>query len=776
MYYLDPPSETLTCRLRVGRMLYPKTEFQPGGFAIVACSIIDIQDGLPYADNIVIKGKMFSANYGASYDFHGKYVKEEKYGESYQVISMTESYDMSSDEEQQIYLQNIMTKDEYAKLSASELDVYSLLQNGCVTELTRIKGIKEKTARKLINKFHERYAQRKVYNQLSQHGLDMNDIVSLLNRCPDPDRLLDMVLTNPYTMITEVKGIGWVKADAMAAKLGYTADDPRRIDAYVVHYLREQSEKEGHTWCDPETLWQAVAVRLKLSEFEPLQESLHRLIADNIVWGSEDKTQLGLCELRDLEREIAYHLCRIAHGVPQQARDAESEIAMIEQRQGWSFTGEQINAVHGVLGHNVNIITGYAGTGKSSVVSAVVQVLGDYSFSQCALSGRAAARLTEVTGKEGVTIHRLLGFMNGKFLHDEQSPLHEDIIILDEISMVGAELFLDLLKAIPTGTKLIMLGDDGQLESIGLCNIFKDMLESGVIPVYRLTQIHRQAAKSAIITESMKVRQGVQLFPHGWVGMETRGEQQDLDLKVFFDKEHVLTADNIIEQYQRLLDQGIDHHRIQIVVPMKSRGSACTLQLNKKVQDIVNADNTHTAIGIGQAPVHPSGKKDDKSKQSPPPLYTLRLGDRVICVRNMYRAERPCPIMDEEGNESPDICPVYNGDRGVITQLSPEYMIVKFDLWGDIKIPRTDYINIELGYALSCHKLQGSEADYVIIGLDYVSRILLTREWVYTAITRAKKHCVIVAEGRALEYAISNSNIPLKQTFLTALLREVFSK
>lgn len=492
-----------------------------------------------------------------------------------------------------------------------------------------------------------------------------------------------------------------------------------------------------------------------------LQGSLRRLIADNILWSSEDKTQLGLQELRDMEESIAYHLHRIAQGQPQQAKDAESEIAMIEQRQGWSFTEEQMNAVRGVLGHNVNIITGYAGTGKSSVVSAVVKVLGDYSFSQCALSGRAAARLTEVTGKEGVTIHRLLGYINGKFMHDEQSPLTDDIIILDEISMVGAELFLELLKAIPTGTKLIMLGDDGQLESIGLCNIFKDMLDSGVIPVYRLTQIHRQAAKSAIITESMKVRQGVQLFNSGWVGMETRGEQQDLDLKVYSD--YTLTSDTIIEQYKRLLSEGVSHHRIQIVVPMKSRGDACTLKLNKRIQDIVNAGNAYTAVGIGQ--------EKDKA-----PTYSLRLGDRVICVRNMYRAERPYPVIDEEGNESPDICPVYNGDRGVITQLLPEYMIVKFDLWGDIKIPRTDYINIELGYALSCHKLQGSEADYVIIGLDYVSRILLTREWVYTAITRAKKHCIIVAEGRALEYAISNSNIPLKQTFLTALLREVFTK
>ena len=754
MHYLDPPSPTLTCRLRVGRMLYPKTGFQPGSFAIVACSIIDIQDGLPYADNIVIKGKLFSADYGNAYDFHGTYINDEKYGESYQVVSMTESYDMESDEEQQIYLQNIMTPRQYEKLSASGLDVFALAQDRRVDELAKVKGIGRVGAQRIVDRFHERYAQRKVFNTLSQHGLDLSDIVALLNYCSNPDKLLDMVLSNPYVMITQVKGIGWTKADKLAAKLGYAPDDPRRVDAYVVYLFHEWSN-QGHTWCGPDTLWNSVSSFFNVDEFSVLRDSLYRLFEAGVLWSSEDKTQIGLYELRKLEEEIAFHLHRIAQGQPQQARDAESEIALIEQRQGWSFTEEQMNAVHGVLGHNVNIITGYAGTGKSSVVSAVVKVLGDYSFSQCALSGRAAARLTEVTGKEGVTIHRLLGFIDGKFSRDESTPLTEDIIILDEVSMVGAELFLSLLKAIPTGTKLIMLGDDGQLESIGLCNIFKDMLDSNVVPVYRLTQIHRQAAKSAIITESLKVRQGQQLVSTGWVGMETRGEQQDLDLKIFSNK--LNTSDEILEQYRRLLNEGVSHHRIQIVVPMKSRGEACTLKLNKKVQEIVNAHNAHTSVAIGP----------DKS-------YSLRLGDRVICVRNMYKAIRPWSTYDEDGNEVDEVCPVYNGDRGVITELTSEYMVVKFDLWGDIKIPQKDFVNIEMGYALSCHKLQGSEADYVIIGLDDTSYVLLTREWVYTAITRAKKRCIIVAQGSALEFAISTSKIPLKQTYLRNLLRSVF--
>lgn len=427
---------------------------------------------------------------------------------------------------------------------------------------------------------------------------------------------------------------------------------------------------------------------------------------------------------------------------------------MIEQRQGWAFTDEQMAAVRGVLTNNVNIITGFAGTGKSSVVSAAIKILGDHSFAQCALSGRAAARLTEVTGKEGLTIHRLLKYSNGYFNHHQDNPLSEEIIILDEISMVGAELFLDLLKAIPTGTKLIMLGDDGQLESIGLCNIFKDMLDSGVIPVYRLTQIHRQAAKSAIITESIKVRSGIQLCDNSWIGTETRGELHDLDLCVYSDS--ITTPDYILRHYQNLLEQGISPHSIQVVVPMKVRGAACTYKINLAIQKLVNDDNVHTQIVVNAEGDHP---------------YGLRRGDRVICTKNMYQAVRPNPIYNEYGEEEDDVCPVYNGDRGVIKSINSEQMIVRFDQWGEIRILRNEFPHIELGYALSCHKLQGSEADYIIIGFDMASHVLLTREWVYTAITRAKKHCVISAESKALQYAIGNTNIPYKQTFLRELLQ-----
>ena len=762
MKLLAPPSPRLSCRLRIGRMLYPKADFQAGSFAIVACSVLDVSDGEPYDDNIVIKGKVFSADYDGIYDFVGEYVQD-KYGESYKVISLTESYDMSSHKDQEIYMRSIMTEKQFVAITTARADAFNLFEAGNVDAIAAIKGIGKKRAAALMQRFSEKLSQAKAYACLAQYDLPVESITSLLTYCPDVDKLIGLIKNDPYLMITEVHGIGWAKADAIAAKMGITNHDPRRVDAYVMHFLHSRAEMGGHTWCEPQTLWDAASYDLKLDEPRILQESLHRLHSRQKLWWPDDHSKIALQRLRDIEQDIAKELYRIANGDLLTANDADAEIKAMEECQGWSFTAEQMSAVKGLLSNNVNIITGYAGTGKSSVVSAAVKVLGDRKFAQCALSGRAAARLTEVTGKEGMTIHRLLEFFMGRFTRNENNPLDEEIIILDEISMVGAELFLSLIKAIPTGSKLIMLGDDGQLESIGLCNIFKDMLDSGVIPVYRLTQIHRQAAKSAIITESIKVRNGTQLCEPDWIGQETRGELHDLDLHVYSDR--ILTLEYIMDHYQALLDSGVSHHRIQVVVPMKNRGLACTHALNLEIQQLVNSQNAHTAIIVGAEGANQNGQKS----------YGLRKADRVICTKNMYRARRPDAALDEYGDEVEDICPVYNGDRGVISEITSDHMIVSFDQWGDIYIPRADFKNIELGYALSCHKLQGSEADYIIIGFDMSSMVLLTREWVYTAITRAKKHCIISAESKALQYAIGNTNIPYKQTFLRELLQEKFS-
>ena len=742
-------SEKLVCDVRVQRILYPRIAFEPGSFVIAACEVVKTVEGEPYSDNIVVKGRVFSASYGVVYHLVGTLTKEEKYGTSYKVESFDEQYDLTDFTEQDAYLQAVLTPAQYKTLTLALPDAFETLRSGDTKTIASLKGFGEASAKRLVEKFNARLDQAKAFSRLGKYGMTVEAITSLLERVKSADELVMMVEENPYMMIESVDGIGWSRADAIAKKRGIDGSDPRRVQAYVLYFLKVRADA-GHTWCPPQELWDALSFDLAIDDQSVLRDALQALHEHEKIWWDECKTKIALTSLRKLEERIAHELYRIASAPPlKPAKDADLTIRQMEQEQGWEFTDEQMQAIRGTLSCNVSIITGYGGTGKSSAVRGVLKTLGNHTFAQCALSGRAAARLTEVTGVPGSTIHRLLGYMPGQgFMHDKNNPLPVDIVILDEVSMVGAEIFIKLLEAIPTGGKLIMLGDDGQLEAIGLCNLFRDMLDSGVINVGRLTKIHRQAAKSAIITEAAKVRQQIQLCDKGWVGREVRGELQDLELEVYSDT--ILTKDNIVDAYKRLIDSGVSRHKIQIIVPMKTRGEACTLRINREIQAYINTENEHTEIKVG--------KPDD------PLAYGLRLGDRVICTKNYYQAQRP--------DETP--CPVFNGDRGVITSLNSSQMIITFDLWGDIVFPRSKFNQVELGYALSCHKLQGSEADYVIIGFDMVSMKLLTKEWLYTAITRAKKYCVLTAESKALRFCIATSNVPYKRTFLNELLKEVF--
>ena len=746
---MNKPSEKLVCDVRVQRILYPRIAFEPGSFAIAACEVVNVHEGEPYAENIVVKGRVFAVAVGAVYHLTGTLTQEEKYGESYKIESFDEEYNLETADEQDAYLQVVLTPGQYMSLKAALPNPFETLRAGDVQTISGIKGFGKASAERMVNKFNARLDQAKAFSHLGKYGMTVEGIASLLERVPSVDKLISMIDNDPYVMIDCVDGIGWSRADAIAQKRGINGTDPRRVQAYIKYFLHTRADA-GHTWCPPQELWDAMSFDLNTDDQSVLRDALYTLHEAGKIWWDESKTKIALTSLRNLEERIAKELYRIASSKPlKPAKDADLTIKMMEEEQGWKFTDEQMKAIHGTLSCNVSIITGYGGTGKSSAVRGVLKLLGNHPFAQCALSGRAAARLTEVTGVAGSTIHRLLGYQPGiGFVFNKDNPLPEDIIILDEVSMVGAEIFIKLLEAIRTGAKLIMLGDDGQLEAIGLCNLFRDMLDSGVIKVGRLTKIHRQAAKSAIITEAAKVRQQMQLCDKDWVGREIRGELQDLELEVYHDS--ILTRDNIVDAYKRLIESGVSRHKIQIIVPMKTRGEACTLRINRDIQSYINAENEYTGILVGAEGATES--------------YYLRLGDRVICTKNYYDAQHP----DET------VCPVYNGDRGIITSINQSQMIITFDLWGDIVFPRSKYNQIELGYALSCHKLQGSEADYVIIGFDMASNRLLTKEWLYTAITRAKKYCVLTAESKALRFCISTSNIPYKRTFLKDLLKEVF--
>lgn len=745
-------NDRIECVVKLNRIIHPKASRVEGGqWASLALDIVSINKGEPHLNrygNLSAAGIVPTITYGLHYYLVAQHKPTTKYPDSYEIVAMNAKIDLNDPEEQRLFLDTILTDAQIDNLYKSHPNPYELIEKHDLNGLMNIKGIGEFTAKKILNRFDECRGNMEAYVRLADYGIKKDVVDRLVEHFKSVEQLLETIENNPYNLIDFSVGFGWKKADELAQNAGLSPCDIRRVKAYIKFFFRDLAYTQGSSWTAVPEMVCAVYDALDMDDADVVRQAMYELHEEKVLWWSEDKKKIGLQKMYNLEKNIAQNLKRLMetdYRMP--SLPVEKVIAFAEAESGIEYTDEQKDAVKKLLDSPVSILTGYGGTGKSSVVSLVLKALNTENFAQTALSGRAASRLGEVTGVEGTTIHRLLAWWQGAFIFNEFNQLLYDVIIVDEISMVGAELFLDLIKAVRTGAKLILIGDDGQLESIGLCNIFKDMLDCGKIPVARLTKIHRQAAKSAIITESVKVRHRQQLCVPGWVGEEVRGELQDLELNVYNNA--ILTQDRIISAFKRLYAEHPQINDIQIVVPMKFRGEACTYRLNNIIQGIVN----------------PNGSNPKTIRLSNELSYTLQEGDKVIVNSNYYGAKK-------YNDERERICPVFNGNRGIIYKILPDGIVIDFEQWGLIFIPDDMADIIELGYALSCHKLQGSESPYVVVGFDMGSAILLTKEWLYTAITRAKQYCVVCAEAKALHYAISNSNISKKKTLLKEMMRD----
>lgn len=408
------------------------------------------------------------------------------------------------------------------------------------------------------------------------------------------------------------------------------------------------------------------------------------------------------------------------------------------------------------------LITG--NSGKTSIMLPIAKLLRSKGvpFGQCSLAGKAASNLSEVTNVEGKTIHRLLGLdpETHGFSCNRDNPLLERVIILDELSMVGAELFYDLIQAIPNGAKLIMLGDSQQLEAIGYANLLKDCVDSHVVPCYKLTKIHRQAQRSAIITESLKVADGKQIIGNSATN-EVRGELQDLKIVTYHESEESFNA--FIREYKELLNKGISFKDILGVVPMRTRGSISCLNLNKEIQSIVNGSYEIPHINI----------------RKPDGVYDIKVGDKVVNRKNRYDTEKftaPKDFIGIDDDRYAEKVAIFNGNVGYVTKVMIGGIVIDFLQQGEVFVKSEYTDSIELGYVLTAHSAQGSQSPNVIVGIDMSAYTLLSKEWIYTAITRARKYCVLCGQISAIKKATSISRVKVKQTWLTELLRQNFQQ
>ena len=432
------------------------------------------------------------------------------------------------------------------------------------------------------------------------------------------------------------------------------------------------------------------------------------------------------------------------------AKDKGTAITRVRSIDGYKYcftlpTGYWVSRRNGKISilHNC---------GKSSTVNGIAHVLREHNYrvAQVSLSGRAASKLTEITHIPGQTIHRLLGYdpESGGFHYNKENPVPYDIIIGDEVSMWGGEITLDLLRAVPNGAKVLFIGDPKQLEAIGLASVLTDTIKSQTIPTVQLTKIQRQKADSGIITQSLKVACGEQIVSANSTGTEYRGALRDFKLVTYIDAG--LTQSKIIDEFNELYkEKGVPAKDIQVLVPMRSKGEASCRALNIAIQEIVNGCPQRNEVTINYA--------DGNFKY----CYTYRKNDRVIIMKNNYKT------INTEGHKEP----IFNGNVGYIKEIGPDYMIINLTEQGDIILTEDNYDNLSLAYAITVHKKQGDSSPYVIGAIDSSSYALISKELLYTMITRARKYCVIVGQKRILQQAVKISRVKTKQTWLKELLQ-----
>lgn len=731
----------------LSHILFPKegqldeTSFKIASF-IVSEIIDQPTDEFRVGDKYSIKGNMPKLSTSDEYVLYIKITgKHPQYGNQYEIVYINTSYDIKSNHDAKKFLKRILSDSQYDSVIKEIDSPLDVIANGDIDKLINIKGIGESTARNILNKYNKSKDYASIYVALEAYGLTDNTIEKLIKKFKSAQKVIESVKNDIY-VLSEIDGFGFLKADDYFIKGGGLPNSPKRINAYIRYYLKEESQN-GNSWVNSNLfareIYRVFGEDLDRSVFGAVLKEMEER---KVIKYDREKKRIGLMSMYNLEIAIASEIKRLLGGNRLTYRnDWKNVIGDIENGQGWEYTETQKRGIVTILDNQFVLVTGLGGTGKSSLLKAVTTIYaGKYETIQCALSGCASQRMNQVSGNDAATIHKTLEYNPAKgFQKNESNQLSTKVVILDEASMVSGDLFLRLLQATPTGAKFIVLGDYGQLESIGVCNVFFDLLQSD-IPVVKLTEVHRQAKASAITSKSIEIRDSKQLFDAKFRGRTILGDLQDLELNI--DNKDMLQKYAIKQYLHHANKSGVIN--VMGVAPMRDRGNLSCYALNTAIQ-------SKLALKRDVSMTRNMGK--DKK-------YIFYVGDKVINTKNNYKT------VDSLGNETP----IFNGNIGIIKNIYSDKMIVRFTGVGDICIDRSDIDQIELAYFITVHKSQGSEADTVIVAMDYSAYTMLSNELLYTAITRAKSYCVLVGENSAIRKAINTFSTTTKNTYLKELL------
>ena len=694
---------------------------------------------------------------GATIEASGNFINHHIYGKQFQITSFTEK--MPEDAmAMERYLGSGAIKGIGAALAARIVRRFGADTLRIVEEeperLAEIKGISEKKAREIAAQMEEKADMRKAMMFLQKYGISLNLGAKIYQKYGDS--VYSVLQENPYRLADDISGVGFKIADEIAGRIGIHTDSDYRIKSGMMYTLL-QATGEGHVYLPKEELFQRSSELLGV-DVSYMEKHLMDLSMERKVIQKEEGEMVLVYPSRFyyLELNTARMLRELNIDCPEDEAFVQRRIAQIEKETGTTLDEMQKKAVTEAAGHGLFILTGGPGTGKTTTINAIIRFFeGEGSELRLAApTGRAAKRMTEATGYEAQTIHRLLELngmpeeeRQGQAVHFErnaENPLEADVIIIDEMSMVDIQLMHSLLLAVTAGTRLILVGDENQLPSVGPGNVLRDIIRSGEFPVVELKKIFRQASESDIVVNAHKIN---------------RGEQVTLSNKssdFFFLKRQ--DADIIIRVVIALIQEKLPRYveakpfDIQVLTPMR-KGLLGVERLNQILQRYLN-------------PPEPS-KKEKEYGQG-----LFREGDKVMQIRNNYQLEweirgrYEIPVDKGVG--------VFNGDTGILKTINEfsETAEVEFEDGRCAEYSFKQLEELELAYAVTIHKSQGSEYPAVVIPLLSGPRMLLNRNLLYTAVTRARRCVTIVGSEETFREMIKNEKQQRRYSSLDIRLKE----
>lgn len=618
--------------------------------------------------------------------------------------------------------------------------------------LAEIKGISERKAREIAAQAEEKKDMRQAMIYLQKYGISTTLAARIYQHYGR--NVYHVIEENPYQLADHVSGVGFKTADEIASKVGIHTDSDYRIRSGIFYTLM-QSVNEGHIYLKQEALLYRAGELLGV-EIRHIEKYLMDLAMEKriVMKQSEDGIRIYSSHYYYMEMNVARMLHDLNISCEVSEDHLKRRIHAIEENTGLYLDEIQKKAVMEAAHHGIMILTGGPGTGKTTTINAMIHFFESEGMDifLAAPTGRAAKRMTEATGYEAQTIHRLLEVTGnpedeniGGFQRNAENPLEADVIIIDEMSMVDLPLMYALLGAIVPGTRLILVGDRNQLPSVGPGSVLKDIIDSECFPVVMLTKIFRQAGESDIVVNAHKINRGEEVIL----------DNKSMDFFFLKRQDPNMIISNVITLLQKKLPKYVDAkpYDIQVLTPMR-KGLLGVERLNRILQEYLN----------------PAGP-DKQEKEYNDRLF--REGDKVMQIKNNYQLE--WEIATRYGMTIDKGLGVFNGDMGIITKINTyeETITVEYDEKKQVKYPYNLLDELELAYAITIHKSQGSEYPAVVIPLLQGPRQLYHRNLLYTAVTRARKCVTLVGSDVVFQEMIRNTNDQNRNTSLAERIREM---